>query len=116
MIRRLLLKRLQEVKLRPEDGQGLQERLERGDLSAADRQMLAKVVRATKPPSSCWRKRSGLPTRRLSAKPRANGSSPRHLVGAMGVSPLVGRLDILVVGRSTRPPNLCPGLDVIVKY
>ena len=47
MIRRLLLKRLQEVKLRPEDGQGLQERLERGDLSAADRQMLAKVVRAT---------------------------------------------------------------------
>jgi hypothetical protein len=42
-----LLKRLQAVNLRPEDGQGLQERLERGDLSAADRQLLAKVVRAT---------------------------------------------------------------------
>jgi hypothetical protein len=42
-----LLKRLQEVNLSPEDGQGLQERLERGDWSAADRQMLAKVVRAT---------------------------------------------------------------------
>ena len=47
MIRRLLLKRLQAGNLRPEDSPGLQERLERDDLSAAERQLLAKVVRAT---------------------------------------------------------------------
>jgi hypothetical protein len=47
VIRRLLMKRLQEVNLSLEDGQALLERLERGVLSADDRHLVAQVVRAT---------------------------------------------------------------------
>lgn len=47
MIRRRLLNHLEEADLRPEEGQALEERLERGELSAKDRERLAKVIRAT---------------------------------------------------------------------
>jgi len=47
VIRRRLMNHLQEADLRPEEGQALEERLERGELSAEDRERLAKVLRAT---------------------------------------------------------------------
>ena len=47
VIRRHLIKRLQEVNLSLEDSQTLLECLEQGAVSADDRYVLAKVVRAT---------------------------------------------------------------------
>jgi len=48
VLRRLkLLKRLQEVHLRPEEAQGLMQRVETNTCSAADRDLLAQVIRAT---------------------------------------------------------------------
>ena len=47
MLRHLLMKRLQEVKLSPEEGLARVQRLEHDTCSAADRHLLAQVVRAT---------------------------------------------------------------------
>lgn len=48
MLRRLkLLKRLQDVPLRPEETQALMRRVEINTCSAADRDLLAQVIRAT---------------------------------------------------------------------
>ena len=47
MIRRLLMKRLQEVNLSPEEGLALLQRLENDTCSAEDRHLLVKVMRAT---------------------------------------------------------------------
>lgn len=42
-----LLKRLQDVKLSPEEAEGLLERVENNDASAEDRDRLAQVIRTT---------------------------------------------------------------------
>lgn len=48
MLRRLtLLKRLQDVNLRPEEAQALMQRVETNTCSAEDRDLLAQVIRTT---------------------------------------------------------------------
>lgn len=69
MLRRLLMNRLHEVNLSPQDGQGLLERLEHGEVRPDDRQVLAKVVRGTYASQQLWQDAS--PSAHTTPPPKA---------------------------------------------
>jgi hypothetical protein len=70
VLRRLkLLKRLQDVHLRPEETQALMQRVETNTCSAADRDLLAQVIRATTQVSEQLLESSLQPEPRVSERP-----------------------------------------------
>lgn len=78
MLRRLkLLKRLQDVQLRPDDAQALMQRVETNTCSAADRDLLAQVIRATTQVSAQLLAPSPPPAPRVSARPAPQRKAKR---------------------------------------
>ena len=70
VLRRLqLLKCLQDVQLRPEEAQALMQRVETNTCSAADRDLLAQVIRATTQVSAQLSDPSPQPAPRVSERP-----------------------------------------------
>jgi hypothetical protein len=78
VLRRLkLLKCLQDVKLRPEEAQALMQRVETNTCSAADRDLLAQVIRATTQVSAQLLDPSPQPEPRVSERPSPQRKAKR---------------------------------------
>ena len=87
MIRRRLMNHLQEADLRPEEGQALEERLERGELSAEDRERLAKVIRATQAAQQLLQDSASPPRATPRVKSSTSGSWPKRRGAGIAASP-----------------------------
>ena len=79
VLRRLqLLKRLQDVHLRPEEAQALLQRVETNTCSAEDRDLLAQVIRATAQVSAQLLAPSPQPDPRVSERPSPQRKAKRQ--------------------------------------
>jgi hypothetical protein len=79
VLRRLkLLKRLQDVPLRPEEAQALMQRVDTNTCSAADRDLLAQVIRATTQVSAQLLAPSPQPAPRVSERPSPQRKAKRQ--------------------------------------